>query len=379
MGARVRLMTLGELRLEGGDRRAPPLRRKERVLLAYLARHGGMATRTELATLLWGERDESSARHSLRQAIFSLRRALGDAVLVDATTVRLAPDVVELDLDLLERHASAGLGSAAFAEWRGEFLADVEDGGDGPLRAWIAAERAGLHALLERTLEVWLLDPSAQQAQRLDAAARLARTHPWDERAHTLLIRALVAAGQREQAVESHARALERLRGELGIEPSADFLRVGLDLAPVPAQPSPAIQNRLEVRAAVERLLGAWRDAPAAGVVAFIESDPPVAADACSSLAQAVTDGLILHAAGPDAGDEPWAVAARLLWHHYLSRLFNSSPPIPRSAWTRWPGCARPPAFRAWTTRRSRKRPASSHRSASATRGCRPRTATTTP
>src|SRR2546429_4354020 len=45
-----------------------PGRHKDLALLAYIARHGsGSLARAELAALLWGERPEATARHSLRQ------------------------------------------------------------------------------------------------------------------------------------------------------------------------------------------------------------------------------------------------------------------------------------------------------------------------
>jgi len=72
--------------------RRASLRRKELALVAYLALEGsGTTNREALATLFWGEKDESAARHSLRQALLVLRRELGDHLVESPTGLRLVP------------------------------------------------------------------------------------------------------------------------------------------------------------------------------------------------------------------------------------------------------------------------------------------------
>src|SRR5688500_9632207 len=71
-----RLLTLGTLALTGaGD--APALGPRKLALLAYLALATRPLTRDRLAELFWGDRDDARARHSLREALSALRRALG--------------------------------------------------------------------------------------------------------------------------------------------------------------------------------------------------------------------------------------------------------------------------------------------------------------
>src|SRR3954469_11649555 len=81
---------------------------KVRALLAYLAmerRHPH--TRAELATLLWPDQSEQTARASLSQALTTLRNALNDKraeqplLLTDAQHVQLDPAAsIELDVTL---------------------------------------------------------------------------------------------------------------------------------------------------------------------------------------------------------------------------------------------------------------------------------------
>src|ERR1700752_642959 len=56
------------------------LTRKVEALAAFLALPAGrLHQRGELAELLWGSRDDGHARHSLRQALSSLRQTLAGA------------------------------------------------------------------------------------------------------------------------------------------------------------------------------------------------------------------------------------------------------------------------------------------------------------
>ena len=85
-----------------------PLRisgRKTYSLLAFLAVSPRQsASREELATLLWANSTDQQARQSLRQALFDLRREIGDFDLIQADVDRvwLRPDGVWVDALELE-------------------------------------------------------------------------------------------------------------------------------------------------------------------------------------------------------------------------------------------------------------------------------------
>ena len=80
--SRVALYLLGPPRLERGGKSLHISRRKVVALLAYLAMETGSHSRDALATLLWPEQDQSTARAYLRRALSELNRALGEDVLV---------------------------------------------------------------------------------------------------------------------------------------------------------------------------------------------------------------------------------------------------------------------------------------------------------
>jgi DNA-binding SARP family transcriptional activator len=78
--ARLVIEMLGGLRVTTGTGREIRIpSRKARALLACLAlRAGAPIAREHLAGLLWDDSDADLARASLRQALVSLRRSLGE-------------------------------------------------------------------------------------------------------------------------------------------------------------------------------------------------------------------------------------------------------------------------------------------------------------
>ena len=111
------------LSLDGGPAPAELMWRKHLALLVYLARSPRGRARDHLIGLLWPDKPEAAARHSLNEAIRVLRRHLGDAnVDTGAGQVRLAAQAVLLDADRFEELAGAGDWAAAAGLIVGEFM-----------------------------------------------------------------------------------------------------------------------------------------------------------------------------------------------------------------------------------------------------------------
>jgi DNA-binding SARP family transcriptional activator len=172
----LRLLSLGRLRLESDALGAAPnVHRKELVLLAYLARRAPRAvSRGELAALLWGERDEARARHSLRQSLHNLRQAIGEGLEIGTAEVRLREGAVVLDAAGFEQDVAAGRLKEAAARWAGDFLREAEEAGGEAYRSWLEAEREGLRRRLG-----WTLERLAEQAERQGAWAEAVQ---WTQR-----------------------------------------------------------------------------------------------------------------------------------------------------------------------------------------------------
>jgi DNA-binding SARP family transcriptional activator len=90
---RFQLALLGRFELSGPDGPIDLTSKKLAALLAFLACTAPQPhSRDKLMTLLWGSHFDAQARQNLRQALFRLRRALGEDVLISAgETVSLQP------------------------------------------------------------------------------------------------------------------------------------------------------------------------------------------------------------------------------------------------------------------------------------------------
>ena len=93
---------LGTLVIERDDCRLGKVPKKARALLGYLAAQGGQAvSRERLADLLWPYQGSEQARHSLRNCLLELRKALGPSavryLVADFANCRIEDAVVDLD------------------------------------------------------------------------------------------------------------------------------------------------------------------------------------------------------------------------------------------------------------------------------------------
>jgi len=235
--AAFQLVTLGQLRLvEAGDAERLPGRRKELVLLAFVARRAPRdVSREELAALLWGERADDRARHSLRQTLLRLKQVLGPALEVDPMRLHLADKAVEIDASEFERDVSAGRYRAAIDRWGGDFLTAADDVGGEGFRTWLDREREALRRRLGFALGKLLDDAEASRswddATRL--AERLVELRPSDETAHVRLVSALRASGRVADALARHATAAATFRDDPNTAASRRLVRLGEEIESV--------------------------------------------------------------------------------------------------------------------------------------------------
>jgi DNA-binding SARP family transcriptional activator len=225
------LELLGHFRLSDDTRSVGRLAKKSQALLAYLTCHSSEAIpRERLATLLWGYSDPDHARQSLRQALVTIRTALGtahDVLTIDAATVRLVASG-ELTVDVKEFEALVQLAdSAALARasalYRGEYLAGLHVSSEA-FEEWLSVERPrllGVACEIQRRLATAYADTGAPDAA-IEAARRLTQLDPLGEDGHRLLIRLLAAAGQRSAALAQYTSLSGRLRSELGLAPERE-------------------------------------------------------------------------------------------------------------------------------------------------------------
>lgn len=214
-----------EVHMTDGEPPAGLLWRKHLALLVYLALSPRRTrTREHLMGLLWGEKPETAARQSLREAIRILRKALGDEYLVtDGDHVTLKPGAVELDTDRLETLRSEKRWREAATLVGGEFMEGFGVPDASPFEDWLAAERTEWR---RRSAE--LLAGAAQEllkqgrtVEACDTAIRALDLDPGAEFGVRTAMKALALRGARAEALECYERFAQRLR-TLNAEPESE-------------------------------------------------------------------------------------------------------------------------------------------------------------
>ena len=223
----ISCQTLGPVGLSVDGAPAPPelLWRKHLGLLVYLARSPRGRTREHLIGLLWADKPEAAARHSLNEAIRVLRRYLGEGnVDTSVGQVRLAAGTVRLDVDRLEELAAAGEWEPASRLIAGEFLEGFSIAGSSEFEDWLASERAAVRMrsieVLARYADELLRSGQAQEAAAV--AGRALGLDPGSEQALRVAMRSLVLAGDRAGALERYEEFSTRLKEEVGTTPDAE-------------------------------------------------------------------------------------------------------------------------------------------------------------
>lgn len=230
--ARLSLVLLGGLqaRLPSGDPLALPTR-KAQALLAYLALPVGQAhPRDKLAALLWGGVREDSARASLRQALFSIRKALATdgapALVQEGDALALDPRYVEVDVATFEALVAEATPAAleqAATLYRGDLLAGLALD-EAPFEQWLLSQRERLCELALEGLGKLLAHQRRIGAREaaVGTALKLLALDPLHEVVHRTLMRLHAELGRRGAALRQYQQCVATLQRELGTEPDAE-------------------------------------------------------------------------------------------------------------------------------------------------------------
>ncbi len=232
--AGFRLCLLGGFEVQWGSRPlALHISKKSAGLLACLAvRPGQPWSRDRLAGLLWGDAAPDQARHSLRQALLATRRALAELaspglITREGEMLALDPAAIEVDVAAFEHLVSEGELEQAAALYRGDLLDGLHINEVG-FEEWVLAERERLRETAVEALARLLndqrrrgpIEPAIQTALRL---LRLDRTQ---EVVHRTLIQLYACQGRRAEALRQYRACVGALRGELGVEPEPETVRL---------------------------------------------------------------------------------------------------------------------------------------------------------
>jgi len=334
---RARLLGTLEVELNGVVIDSPASQRPWRVF-AYLALAARPVPRAELVTRFWPDVLDQSARASLRSALWSLRRQLPDALVVEGERVSLrGEDDVWVDAREFERLAGSHP-HAALELCRGELLEGLED--DWALSAR-ERHRERVIGLLEQLAGAAEADGDLRQA--LDLTRLQVDRDRFDENAHRRLITRLEAAGDRAAAVRAYRMLADRLRRELGVAPSAQTRELAERLRTTASAPAgvsmplpmpgllPLVGRGLEL-AELER---AWRAVSAGeGAAAVIRGEAGIGKTRLATelrMRASAAGGQTAMCAALDLG----GTAPLSLWAELIRGLLPSLPAPPAEAL--WP------------------------------------------
>jgi len=227
----IRINTLGGLSVcdaTGAQISGAAAQPRRMAILAVLARAGQRrVTRDKLLALLWPDADDERGPRALTQALYALRKDLGDESAIDgAKELRLDPELITSDVSEFAAAVSRGDDAKAAALYHGPFLDGFHVPGADQFARWVESERGALAAEYSRVLES--LARSSRSAGDSGASIgwwrKLAALEPLNARVAVGLMEALSASGDRAGAIQ-HARVYELLvEQELDLPPDAEVV-----------------------------------------------------------------------------------------------------------------------------------------------------------
>jgi DNA-binding SARP family transcriptional activator len=216
------LRTFGEPELlgiaEDGSTRPLLPRGKLLAVLVYCACAGRREySRDAIATMLWSDAPAERARHNVRQAVWRLRKILGDALVTRDETVISLGATVRTDRERFLQAVYQHDAKAALEWYAGGFLAGFSIPGAEEFDDWVVGERRRLDDALLRVVEPAVKGESlrfgpTEQRQMLETLVGKMPEHPEARRIaiEVFLDLAEVAAARREaDALEQLARRLD--------------------------------------------------------------------------------------------------------------------------------------------------------------------------
>lgn len=203
-----------------------PAQTKRFALLVYLAvDHPGLPVRRDrLLALLWPDLGDLEAHRALRQALYQLRRALGDEAIVSqgSSSIQLPTEAVDCDAQQLKRALGRHRSRVAVDLYRGDFLPGFHVPECPDFERWMEIEREAFRS--QTAMAACGLAQRAAAANRVATGIHYARRAveigPYCELCWQCLIRLLVAFGDGAGASLTYARMCERFSEDLGLAPS---------------------------------------------------------------------------------------------------------------------------------------------------------------
>lgn len=193
------------------------------LLRALIALGGRGVSVARLGQTLYPDAEADSARHAAETTLYRLRKLLGEdrSLVVQDGQVTLNPDCCWVDSWAFERMLGDSEGAVDLGKalnlYRGTFLAEEE-------APWVLAPRERLRSKFLRTVtrHTVALEQRGEFDEANDWYRRGVEVDPLAEEFYRLLMRNLLRANRRAEALATYQRCRDVLASVLGIEPSAD-------------------------------------------------------------------------------------------------------------------------------------------------------------
>ncbi len=238
----LRLFLLGSPRIERDGVPITLDRHKSTALLAYLTMTRQSRSRDELATLLWPDFDQTSARASLRRVVAALKKGIGpewlkadrDLIGVDPDAdIRVDVEDVTYHIDECKTHGHSPVEicqaclaplSAAVALYRGDFMEGFSLRDSANFEEWQLLQSESLRRTVSAALSQLVYGHSIQREFDLAIAhaRRWLALDPLNEAAHRDLMRLYTWSGQHATALSQYRACKEILERELGLAPQEE-------------------------------------------------------------------------------------------------------------------------------------------------------------
>lgn len=221
----LRIVLLGDIRLEAGEARTNLQRESLRRLMTHLALQPRQPLPSkQLAFTLWPDNDPADALANLRRHLHLLRSLLPPIArewLVVSTQhiVWNAPPECQVDVHAFEREWTTLHEMEAAAElYRGDLAPGIDTDDDILVRREALRQRYLL--LLKSLVRAWMDRSDWSRAWRW---ARLLVSHdPWDEEAVRLAMTAAALTGSRTAALDMYCALARDLERELHVQPAPE-------------------------------------------------------------------------------------------------------------------------------------------------------------
>ncbi len=298
----LRLLTFGSLSVHGTDgllagSAAQPRRLAVLVLVARGGKRG--ATRAKLLDLLWPDADDEQGRRVVTQALYALRRDLGnDEAIVGTQELRLNSDHVWCDATEFDAALARGDAAHAIDLYHGPFLDGFRLASAPEFERWADDERGTLRHRMHDALEGLARDSGSRGAHG-DAVAwwrRRAADDPLNARVALALMQALAAAGDRVGAIR-HAGVFEALMAEeLEMPADREVLELAARLRREAHAPAPSVTTAANAKAPAARTVARadpGRTSPSVAVLPLALLGPNRVSDDYHSWSSALAEEII--------------------------------------------------------------------------------------